>query len=782
MASLAEITGEVSKRSNSTEFTATQGVQLFNTPDVAKTADMSGDVDRLLGNVQTFAKTMYSLGEDAMTQVAIDHRIKYAEAKNRILNNTDRDLNNGDVFRTPEEQKLELTAYVQELNNSVKEQINGNEISQSIYDKSFTSQIKEDYVSTIGKLHTISMQKALQEKELYYKQNLDYDWKNYSVEEAVKLNKLQINAGIKDNNTIKQEVLSAKLKGITNDIKVNENTSYFDNNGNPTTELFKVFKGDYRLYAEPKIYDAMTEEQKQYYINPNTSELEDILIAKEVTNSISMLQVESVDVSRRKQVERDTKFINETLPLSWTNQQEFLKVAKKIRSGEYKDISARVLESILGQEDAIHRANGVKTPTDKYNESNGTKFKTDNGKKFVAVASNSVELYGEQLGGKVFKLSRFNTINEIDTFVSTTISTIESTEKNPATATNKIDKLRKDATIFKGVWNAVKNNIPVSKLTGDVKSQTISIHNDNAIESYNVGNYAVAGKSISMLSSVPTDIKNDINELMSSNGADTVREGVDKLIKLNTYGSNVIKKDGTLNAYLTAIKLSTVNKVIDYNKLTTAISLSKDTAKDSVSYGYIKAVGGRNLDNADYTEILLNAKIKYGTTALSKSQVTSAYEEHMKKFTTEIYGVTVTNKAQKIKHNNLPYSIDDNDIEHMLYFTNATLIDKSYSYKGKKLKDVIKGLNIHSDGSATINVDGSMQLEFSKDAVINMIKSGQALNRTLKQQQYSEVQKQKEKQQLPKVTQATKKTTPTKINIRGNDFLKDKPTELIKVK
>ena len=70
MASLAEITGDGTKRQLSSDMSSSTGVQITNTPNVGKVYDMTNDVDKLVSSAGTFAKTMYAFSDDAMKTVA----------------------------------------------------------------------------------------------------------------------------------------------------------------------------------------------------------------------------------------------------------------------------------------------------------------------------------------------------------------------------------------------------------------------------------------------------------------------------------------------------------------------------------------------------------------------------------------------------------------------------------------------------------------------------------------------------------------------------------------
>lgn len=144
MASLEEVLrGSGTQKQYNTQMQNTQGVSIVNIPNVAKTSDMTQDVEKLMTSVENFAKVKYKLSEDAMQTVATDHLVQYEVYKNEVLS---------DQTMNPRDKNKLILQKVTELNDSVKEQLDGDEISSRVYNETFYNKAKIDYAQTGYKL------------------------------------------------------------------------------------------------------------------------------------------------------------------------------------------------------------------------------------------------------------------------------------------------------------------------------------------------------------------------------------------------------------------------------------------------------------------------------------------------------------------------------------------------------------------------------------------------------------------------------------------------------
>lgn len=233
MASLAEITGDGTKRQLSSDMSSSTGVQITNTPNVGKVYDMTNDVDKLVSSAGTFAKTMYAFSDDAMKAVASDHLVQYQLHKADILSNPNLSY---------EQQQESITNKVLELNNSVKEQL-GDDRNRTIYDDTFYNKAKIDYSNTGVELSKLALTRDLGIEKDGFDQLL-----SIVPETNKKILTDALSNNIKHNKfsvyEVESAIINAKVKNVK-DKYLTDRTTLFNNDGSINSKNVTNILGDY---------------------------------------------------------------------------------------------------------------------------------------------------------------------------------------------------------------------------------------------------------------------------------------------------------------------------------------------------------------------------------------------------------------------------------------------------------------------------------------------------------------------------------------------------------
>lgn len=233
MASLAEITGDGTKRQLSSDMSSSTGVQITNTPNVGKVYDMTNDVDKLVSSAGTFAKTMYAFSDDAMKAVASDHLVQYQLHKADILSNPNLSY---------EQQQESITNKVLELNNSVKEQL-GDDRNRTIYDDTFYNKAKIDYSNTGVELSKLALTRDLGIEKDGFDQLL-----SIAPETNKNILKDALSNNIKNNKfsvyEVETAIINAKVKNVK-DKYLTDRTTLINNDGSINSKNVTNILGDY---------------------------------------------------------------------------------------------------------------------------------------------------------------------------------------------------------------------------------------------------------------------------------------------------------------------------------------------------------------------------------------------------------------------------------------------------------------------------------------------------------------------------------------------------------
>ena len=238
MSSISKTT-ELSQRQYSQSISDTRGIEIYNSPSVAKTQDFGQDIDKLIGSLTKGAVAMYQLSDDAMRRVAIDHMVQYEEQKASVLSNTELDFDG---------KKAELAGIISRLNESVADKIGDSDRNRQIYDDVFTNKVRPDFANTVAKID-IEQNRFLLDKNREYLSTAVAYAPYLTLEEAKAIVQSNISQGDMSETELEMSLVEAKSKALVNLYSTNKE-ALFNKDGTFRKETLVKYFSDYTKDGE----------------------------------------------------------------------------------------------------------------------------------------------------------------------------------------------------------------------------------------------------------------------------------------------------------------------------------------------------------------------------------------------------------------------------------------------------------------------------------------------------------------------------------------------------